>query len=693
MKKNDGLKKHHFWILFGLVPLFVLIAVLVVTSSVGGAINAKLADIDSTQKSLSGKNPKSEKLITWLEGQIAVVKKKKTSLWEEHWKQQQDLYTWPKKSKQLQNVEKLNLRFGAPIPEEDFTHDQFKLPEVYLAEYSDEDRTQKPPKPATRGMALTVAPTEFKGGWQNVLRHVTKGGWGAGAPSSEQIWLLMEDIWVQRSLLEAIRSVNAQFAEFTRVKYVRDGLTIDDPAKGAVQQDKLRRRFESKTWAVELEVKEANGKKAIGGRLINLTNRLQLMGVNNWMVLKVWLDDKPGARPFEMRIGGEFVPGAGAVKPDGKPANVLDILEIKPDDLVIPPSIGTVSEIVRVEQVFDTRTVPVRRIEAIALGFPDNRHANAQLKMPRTTENPPLFKGFIVKDGDTSAAPPGGMGMGMGMGMPPGGIPAPVVGGDPRGTGTDTAAARGSGGGSLESIVDANKKRYIDVTNSVRRMPVAVAVIVDQANMQEVLVAFANSPLRFQITQVDWQRFRGKLSDTTGGGGGTGSAGDSGIEQSGMGNFSSDLRISAPPMSSRMPPGGVPTMPPGGIGMFPTPGGTSGMMGYPGSGTLTTVSESQLTSGLVELSIYGVVSLYEKYSAEEDVEKEKDAKEKEAKENEGKDKDGKDKEKDGKDKTPKDADPKKGTDPMPKNPKDPMPKDPMNADPKGTKSGRRARKS
>ena len=40
MKNKDSLKKHHFWILFGLVPLFVLIAVFVVSSSVGGAIAA-----------------------------------------------------------------------------------------------------------------------------------------------------------------------------------------------------------------------------------------------------------------------------------------------------------------------------------------------------------------------------------------------------------------------------------------------------------------------------------------------------------------------------------------------------------------------------------------------------------------------------------------------------------------------------
>jgi hypothetical protein len=66
------------------------------------------------------------------------------------------------------------------------------------------------------------------------------------------------------------------------------------------------------------------------------------------------------------------------------------------------------------------------------------------------------------------------------------------------------------------------------------------------------------------------------------------------------------------------------------------PTGFSGDMGpLGGGGSLTTVSEAQLTSGLVELSVYGIVSLYEKYdpakdpTAEKDAEAKKDAESKE----------------------------------------------------------------
>src|SRR5262249_2539749 len=44
--------------------------------------------------------------------------------------------------------------------------------------------------------------------------------------------------------------------------------------------------------------------------------------------------------------------------------------------------------------------------------------------------------------------------------------------------------------------------RYISVTEHVRHMPIAVVLIADQSHVQDVLSAFANSRLRFQTTQV-----------------------------------------------------------------------------------------------------------------------------------------------------------------------------------------------
>ncbi len=696
MKNNNSpLKKHSFWILLGLVPLFVLIAALVVTSSVGGAIDTRTADIDKSKKDIASKqNPKPYKLVTALGEMVELVKKKKTSLWEENWDRQKSLYTWPKEE-HLKKIEGMNLKFGAKIPDEDFTYDKFKDKEFYLAEYSNADlKTGLNPrtgKPGT-GMADTIAPTQFLGGWDKVLRHVN--AWGTAQLTSEQIWLIMEDLWVQRSMLDAVRSVNAQMGEFRRVKFERDGKVIDDPADPNLDS-KLRRRFESRTWVVELEAKQKDNKWLLTGRLINRTNRLQVMGLGNTMTLRVWLNNE--SPPVDFRIGGEFLPGEGAMRrikvlKNGKetgeeltvPANVIDVAPLPDQPLKDYPNVLPAGpqpvEIVKVEQVFDIRTVPVRRIDALQLVLRDSRFSFSELKMPD-------FPAFAVKEGDTATgantASSGGPGSAVGppMGMPMGGSP----GGFGTGTASGSSTAARAGGGPIEAVVNGNKKRYVDLTQNVRRMPVGIVVVVDQAYLQDVLLAFANSPLRFQITQVTWKRFRGQLDGL-----GTGSASDiggaGGVVSSGKGDTGMEFNTGE---SGRPPLGPVGIRPGGGgsglvsPGMVGGPTGTGmygpGMYGS-GGGSLTTVSESQLTSGLIELSVYGIVSLYEKYSADADTAKDgKDPKDT---------KDPKDM-KDPKDsKEPKDT--KDSKEPEPKD-KVPDPKMPMTPDPKTPKMRRRVR--
>ncbi|MBA4062875.1 MAG: hypothetical protein C0501_04050 [Isosphaera sp.] len=586
--KNDALKKHHFWILLGVVPLLVLIAVVMVTSGVGDDTAKAREKTEAAVKNIAAKqNPKSDALIGKLEGQVREVGGRKQDLWKANWDRQKDLYTWPN-SPRLKAVEQLNLKFGAPIPNDDFQYGEFKKPEVYLAEFSAAAvKTPGALPPDFKGMADTIAPTQFKGGWRSVLRYVDPFPVEAEL-TSEQIWLLMEDIWVQRSLLDAVRSVNAQMARFDRVKYEKDGQTIDDPDPKGSAKDPLRRKFKSRVWEVELEVAEKDGKKSLTGRLTNHTDRLQLTGVGSTMVLKVWLQpDAPGVEPFVFKIlGNEFVPGRGAVKADGKtPANVFDITPL--DDHILPVT-ATVAEIYKVEQVFDARTVPVRRIEAMRLGKTDSRYAALQANLLT-----PKFPAWQEPKTDPAAttALPGADGATSTTTRPA----------DP--TVTDPAGGE-KGDKSLEAVVNGNKKRYVEVTDNVRRMPVGVVLLVDQAYQQDVMLAFANSPLRFQVTQATWARYRLGM----GGLGTAGSAGPDdggGVQSSGPGVIGEGLRGSGgggfrggpdfdggrPPFPGSGPPGSVPATGPG------------------------TVSESQLTSGMIELSVYGIVSLYEKPDA------------------------------------------------------------------------------
>ncbi len=652
---KDTLKKHHFWILLGIVPVVVLVAVLAVTATVGAAIEAKNKTVGDAQKEIDGKqNVKSDPLIKVLDDQKGLLEVKRTELWKENWERQigvttttdkdgkvveakqdpnRNLLRWPR-SQPLAKFEytpeyatsKTQLKFGDKIPSPNGDElNQFKVREVYLAEFTSPNKT---------GMADKVAPTEFLGGWQNVLRHIAfppvgtggPSGWGERVPGSEQVWLVMEDMWVQRAMLGQVKAVNDQLGAFERVALLgANNRPVDAP---------LHRAFQSRLWRVELKVVEDEKdrtKKVLTGRIKNVTDRLQTFGAGSRMVLKVWVTGDPNGEPVPFEIGGEFLPG-GAER------------EVVPDRKhVLPPGVNP-TEIVRVEQVFDARTVPVRRIDSLTLGFRDSRHALMPLKMPDFE----LYKKQAEAVSSDPSAAPGA------PGMPPGGAVGPGRGPGGSEGGLMTPGGMAGAAGTVETVVEANRKRYVELTAQVRRMPVAITVVTDQAYIQDVLLAYANSPLRFQITQVHWKRFQGTLNGTGPEGGSSGPGGSEGsVLISGSGTAGSGFLPNEGGSSSGGfgrggvggggfggfggPPGAGPGrgLPgPGGspigiappIGMTPAgPGGSpmgsgSSPFGPAGGpfgpgGTMTSVSESQLTAGLVELTIYGIVSLYEKYQA------------------------------------------------------------------------------
>ena len=630
MKRESPAKKHHFWILLGLVPLFTLIAVLVVSSSVGGEIERRQGEIKAANEDISKKkDPKPEKLLLEQDKVAGVVDKKQGTLHKDNWEMQKALFTWPGSTRPgtsnvFAAVEEKGLKFGAPVGDLSALFSEFQRVETYQHEYS----SLRPGAagPGT-GMADRLAPTQFKNGWQSVLRHVTNDGFGQVTVNKEQVWLILEDMWVQRSLLDGIRTVNEEMAKFERVRLEKAGVPIDDPSGKPTAQNKNHRLFRSRVWELELELTPEGTSYRLGGTLTNISDRLQLMGNGNVMTLHVWLSPNPAAQPMVFKIGNEFLPGRGATKQiadkDGKTqvvqANVLPIVPM-PDHTLPAGSVPTDLEIVRVEQVFDVRTVPVKRIDDLVLGKLDSRSQGQPLLAPLGVSEGGQFSDTFVKD---AAPADGASGPG---GTPPGGVPPVAAGGrpgpGPGAPGGTTGAGGASGGGSLVAVIDANKKRYLARTPQVRRMPVGMVVIVDQSYLQDVLLALSNSPLRFQITQVTWTRYRGTL-DGAGIGGGTGITGSGGIDSAptgvvnfgGLGGDPDGPRPGGP----RPGPGGLrpgpgsgpgPVMPPGAVG--------PGSPGYPGSSSgsgQSVVSDSQITSGLVELSVYGIVSLYEKYEA------------------------------------------------------------------------------
>lgn len=714
MKTESPVKKHHFWILFGVVPLFTLIAVLVVSGSVGGKIADREKEIKGAVEAIAAKqNPKPKSLIEYAGVMYERVSSKQGDLHKINWERQKDLYKWPEGSALLRQFNSANYKFGDKLPTTDGQFEEFKnRPAAYIHEYSS---LKKDGSGIGTGMADKVAPTQFRGGWQSVLRYVSD--FGGAQITNDQVWLMMEDIWVQRSLLDAVRSINADVSAFRRAKADKDGNVTVDPSYdewgykieggkrvATPEGEKRKATFRNRVWSVDLELvpEGATNKQRLVGTLTNQSERLQLMGVGNVMTLRVWFSKNAADAPLTFKIGGEFLPGKGATKrdKDGRdvPANVLPIVPI--DDHIIPEGMAA-GEIVRVEQVFDIRTVPVKRIEALALGFLDSRNAGKPLVGPGApfAQEAPADPSAAPTTGAPTGGRPGGPTSSLGPDAGGPTMPGPATGG----TGTNASKPQQWGGGPLVAVIDGNKKRYLEVTPQVRRMPVGIVVVVDQAYMQDMLLAFANSPLRFQITQVAWTRFRGSLAGISGGssgpGGGpeiVGGAGgtinfggsgdpDAGGPRPGMSAFGGGPRpgIALPGGPMAAASGGSlgptptgpsgPTGPPGGFG-GPMGGGFSGG-GFSGlsSGLPATVSESQITSSLVELSIYGIVSLYEKYEAPKPPDAPKD-KEPDPKAPDAKAPDAK-YTKDVKDATPKDTKEPMGKEPAPKEPmgKDPMP--------------------
>lgn len=629
---KDALKKHHFWIIAGLVPIMILIAVILIWTGVGGAIASGEAAIKTAYDGGKAKSPKGMGVQNALTDQKGVVASKKDKLWEFNWNDQKELFTWPvddagKLANFLRDPKDPNyakdpksasiLKFGDPLPNDNFQYQKFIEPAVYRKAYDVE--------------ATKIQPTQFVGGaWQNVLRYVPN--WSEKLPDSWMLWLALEDLWVQRGVLEPISNVTKTAGLFQPVdEKGPDGKTL--PAG-------LKRTFVSRLWQIDLEVKSEGPRKYLTGKIKNITDRVQLLGIGNMMRLDVYFDDQ--TVPFPFIIEGEFVEA-------GKQVPILYV----PLNHDIPPNLNPTS-IVKLEQIFDARTVPVKRIDQIIIGKTDNRHATAQLKSAKFVPEPavkPSAGGGDGGGGGDGFAGPGGKGFG-------GGAPS----GPPPGAG-------GGGGAPAESDLEAYfasyKLRYLETTDQVRRIPVAIVMVVDSMYLQDVLASYSNSKLRFQVSQIHYKRFRDKLSIPNAPGSGSSGgmfSGGGGSETMFSGGFGGGEEGGGSPkggggLSPRGNPGGpgggltprgTPGGPGGGGGLSPRglpggPGGSSdgggggpprsqmprgssggpsgggGMMGmgdmFGGMGMMSSsgVAESQTAAGLIELTIYGVVSLYDRF--------------------------------------------------------------------------------
>jgi hypothetical protein len=241
-----------------------------------------------------------------------------------------------------------------------------------------------------------------------------------------------------------------------------------------------------------------------------------------------------------------------------------------------------------VEQALTWDTAAIRRIDQITLG---------SLSSDEISHSHRTFvsglKPWREKKLDAALVPPGGPPGAPGAPpMPPGAAPfVPAIpGGAPNPFGM---GGLGQGGNKDLTINGLWTERYLEISKQGRRIPVAIALVVDQDHVDRVQTAFNNSKMRFLMTQVLLNHYPYSLKPA---GNDAAKSGQPGFAFPGF------------PFPGACP--GFAPMGPMGDGDVAAPG----MMAGGGA-----VGGGQDTEANIELVLYGIVTLYERYPPRPDL--------------------------------------------------------------------------
>jgi len=613
MKQNnfkldkETLIKHRFWFLLGLFVPMVFVVLILLWTSVANATRAAKASVDGTLTSL-GSIPASPPNPSWvvdLKPRETTVGEKKKEIWENAWKSQASLLIYPK---ELASLEPMH--FGQEISYD--IRDQLINNDVFNRELEQLSKVVNPVDKDGHGAV------QYLGGYQQVLLAEPKFD---ARPTSADVWLPLEDLWIKGGLLDIVRDCNDTVATFhnkdreeidrieqertkkkndidrierrlkakdadtrytaerreemqqrqktlakeikpleTRLKALRERHQ-PDRARGEID----RQVFTNRTWQLELALAEdenGRGGRVLKGKLTNLSGRRQLLG---WR-FHVTLADAPAVELLA----------------DGEPLGPRESLPINQSIKSL-----TAQGITGVRQILDWRTAPVKRIDRIVLSVLSSSRTAALTKLDE-------YNAFKTKKTDESGGGADQSSTGNTGNAKVGNFAQQMaetrrkMGGNISGPGGGPAQGfKGGGGGGGEALT----ARYSTQSDAVRRVPVAMKLVIDQDYLQDLLTAVANSKLRIQTTQMEWQHFpRGE-----------------------------SIEPARP--EEENPEVGQET------GTRPAPAATAGKQPVPGNpafGGGFGTSESQaaasdeLSANVIEVEIYGIASVYERYTPNTD---------------------------------------------------------------------------
>ena len=609
-------KKHLFWILLGVAALFELVLMLMLPFMDPGAKDRKdYEDTFKTSKGLTSGFKNKDFLPAW-EARKTEYEGEKNRTWAKAWEPQggdslKTIYYSPPGMKQLvyptddiagaQRTDYKNKYYSSQFP---VFETELKFPI-----YKDFDK-----KPDAWRVLQGPTPIDFgagsggqggsdggdggpkgKGGMGAMgampgMGGMGKGASGAGAapgakgpglralleergtfkldPTREEIWILQEDLSVRREVVRLFREALAEIGAMRPVP-----ASSGDPKNAIVLANPY--------WKVKL-VPAGLGRIDQASSLENVHAQHRPMA----------LYDKTAGWSTRFAI---VQPGAGNSQPlyqeiklEGDPVMYQQARSFKDFQQF---NIGTIdlTKPFAMVQLFDPGNSPIQRIEKVALGGMGQSHRTMEFELKARSTLP------AEKPEESADAAAGGGGGGAGMMM--GGMGGMA---SPGAEGMGGMGGMGGGGaakGDLTNNNQVDRARYIVANELCRHLPLGIRVVVDQAEVPTVLTAVANSRMRMQITQVDWAHQPGGPGGQMAGGPGSGMAGGPGGAQPGGPGGGMGAR-----------PGGFPGAPGGGNTL---PGGGPGGNSEGGSGGAA--SPAVQTSQMVDLAVYAIASLYERY--------------------------------------------------------------------------------
>jgi hypothetical protein len=586
---KETLVKHRFWIALAVfVPLW-LVAWLVLWLSVSGAVEAKKKEYDDSQKKIATvTDPKTEHFRNPMTEKKDKLAGRKGVLWKEVWAPQGNLTVdWPisLEGKTPGLAKLVNAPFGAPIKEDDVSERQHFRDFLYK-EWKKTKREQfayyAGPMTLNFDNVIGMAPFDAT---EN--EKVT--------PSMEEIWANQETVWVKRELLWVIRQTLERLADFEPVSPSEKEALPD----GVVTRHHLRNR----NWELDLLLKPAPQRQFVISKDSTIKNVNAGKRTLPLREVRVWLWQASTTEPGKTTPGPAFTIQGDPVA-WGKTASIGQ--DVRVDNYTFD-----VKQPIFATQMFTWGTSPIKQIDALELGQYGQSSRTAFQELRRFKEEEPS-----QAPASSSSSAVGGK--------------AGAMGGAPAASASKTG----------ESSLVSNLKRYIQVNNQLRRIPVGIVLIMDQAYIEDVVSQLVNSSrLRFQPTQVQWQQASGVKQPEADGSKETAGQEVAGKPGAGRAGGKPGAGRGMMPGGGGMPGGGMP----GGADMMMMsqgasrgmegamrgagqgPSGAQMMMGMQGQamgamtgatgmpgGASSAAAADESDPNLVEFALYGIISLYDR---------------------------------------------------------------------------------